>query len=87
MNCVFGLKIDKKESGIIDDLLIKEFKSTNIKYELHNNVYYLYLKDTINKKSLEKHELIYLKNTLKRVKSDFLYNLYPQKNGLILHKF
>lgn len=79
---ITGLKIDKKESGNIDSLLLGEFKSTNILYELKNGSYYLYLKDTINKKQLERHELIYLKNSLKRVRSDFLYNLYPSSGAI-----
>jgi hypothetical protein len=74
---IIGIKIDKKESGDIMNLLESEFKGTQITYELYNNSYYIYLKNSKNTKQLEKHEMIYLKNSLKRVKSDFLYNLYP----------
>jgi hypothetical protein len=63
----------------IEKILNKEFANTKIMWELYNNNYYIYLKDKKNVKELEKHEKLYLKNSLKRVKSDFLYNLYPAK--------
>ena len=79
MSFVYGVKISKKIYGSLDDILINEFKNTDIVFELINNYYYIYLKDTKNIKILENHKLIYFKNTLKRVKSEFLYNIYPDK--------
>lgn len=83
MNFIYGIKIDKSDCGDISKLLMEEFKNTKLCWELIKNNYYIYLKDKKNIKHLEKHEIIYLKNSLKRVKSDFLYNLYPSKVELI----
>jgi len=83
MNYIYGVKIDKIYSGDINNLLKKEFEMTNITWEIYNNNYYIYLKNRKNIKELEKHEKIYLKNSLKRVRSDFLYNLFPNKIDVI----
>jgi len=83
MNYIYGVKIDKIYSGDINNLLKKEIEMTNITWEIYNNNYYIYLKNMKNIKELEKHEKIYLKNSLKRVRSDFLYNLFPNKIDVI----
>lgn len=83
MNYIYGVKINKIYSGDINNLLKKEFEMTNITWELYNNNYYIYLKNRKNIKEVEKHEKIYLKNSLKRVRSDFLYNLFPNKIDVI----
>jgi|688.fasta_scaffold05376_9 hypothetical protein len=79
MNSIYGIKLMINNNKQIEKILNKEFANTKIMWELYNNNYYIYLKDKKNVKELEKHEKLYLKNSLKRVKSDFLYNLYPAK--------
>jgi hypothetical protein len=79
MNSIYGIKLMINNNKQIEKILNKEFANTKIMWELYNNNYYIYLKDKKNIKELEKHEKLYLKNSLKRVKSDFLYNLYPAK--------
>jgi hypothetical protein len=80
---IYGLKINKKISGNIDIPLKQSFENTDVVFELYNNFYYLYLKNTKNIKKLQNHEKIYLQNTLKRVRSDFIYNLFPQNLELL----